>query len=422
MITDRFRPVCCVLACVLAMGCRAHAKDKVVVFDSVPPGAQLELNGRLVCTTPCSLSFPSYYFGKKHTVISAHSNEPIRVRFTKEGYVPKSLEITTASIPWHNLYGEAIYEFRLITSTQFTVRLDSIQELFSGNQVQVLSTDPAATGASLTARPLEQLVQQALPAVVMVSTAAGSGSGFFLSADGVVVTNAHVVKDQPSAIVVTSSGKSLQSASIYADEERDIAFIKVLGTGFPTLTLNLAPPVPGSEVVAIGSPGVSGQVLTNTVTRGVVSGIRRGEHGTWIQTDAAMNHGNSGGPLLNRAGEVIGINTWKVEGSGISGLNFSLAALEIAQVLQSRFGVTPAIGPTAQATPKVTVTITSSPQGADIEVDGVFLGSTPAELPVTPGERTIKLVKKGFITYERKLQVVLGGKQSISAELTPIAN
>ncbi len=141
-------------------------------------------------------------------------------------------------------------------------------------------------------------------------------------------------------------------------------------------------------MIAIGSP-VSDQ-LTNSVTKGVVSGVRHGNHGTWIQTDTALNPGNSGGPLLNTSGEVVGVNTMKLVDSDVTGINFSLASAEVADLLRIRFG-TPATQPLAAAPSLSTVSITSTPAGADIEVDGVFLGNTPSELPLAVGDRTVKM-------------------------------
>ena len=213
--------------------------------------------------------------------------------------------------------------------------------------------------------------------------------------------------------MTTSGGKSIQSSSIYVDDDRDLAFVKVAGTDYPTLRLHTAAPNVGSDVIAIGSP--LDEVLTNTVTKGIVSGIRHGEHGTWIQTDAALNPGNSGGPLLNTSGEVVGVNTIKIVAPDVSGINFSLASSEIAVLLRSRFGTS--LSQPNDLTGVGTVAVTSTPPGADIEVDGVFLGSTPAELPLSVGEKTLKITKKGYAAFERKLLVMAGGRQSISADL-----
>jgi serine protease Do len=395
----------------------ALAGTKEVKIETVPSGAQVEENGSLVCTTPCSLKVPSYYFGAKHTAFSGHAMQPIRLRMTKEGFAPKTFDITTGPIRWTNLNGVHLYDYYLVTSTQFTIRLDAVQDFVAQPQ----PTEPSIirTSSSTGARSsVENTVHAAIPAVVRIAGSNGSGSGFFVTSDGLIVTNAHVVRNENSVTVTTSSGKSIQSSTIYADEDRDLAFVKVAGTNYPVLRLQTSPPNPGADVIAIGSP-VSEQ-LTNSVTKGVVSGVRHGNHGTWIQTDTAMNPGNSGGPLLNASGEVVGVNTMKIVEPDVTGINFSLASSEIADLVRTRFG-TSLTQPTVPAAVLATVTIISTPTGSDIEVDGVFLGNTPAELPLAVGERTLRVTKKGYKLWERRLQVVSGGKQTISADLEQLS-
>src|SRR5664279_2070462 len=116
------------LLLVFLMPVVATAGTKEVRIETVPPGAQVEENGSLVCTTPCSLKVPGYYFGAKHTAFSGHGIEPIRLRITKQGFVPKTFDITTGPIHWSNLNGVHLYDYYLIRSTQFTIRLDGVQD------------------------------------------------------------------------------------------------------------------------------------------------------------------------------------------------------------------------------------------------------------------------------------------------------
>lgn len=147
----------------------------------------------------------------------------------------------------------------------------------------------------------------------------GGGSGFIIGADGLIVTNKHVVSDDAATYKVKlSSGKEYDAKVIAKDPLMDVALIKIEATGLPTLALGDSEKLRlGQSVIAIGNALAE---FGNTVTRGVVSGVgRRVEAGDGmgmtevieeaIQTDAAINRGNSGGPLLNLAGEVIGINT-----------------------------------------------------------------------------------------------------------------
>lgn len=434
------------------------AGDKQVHLDTTPPGAQVEVNGSVTCTTPCVLKVPSYYFGKKRTAFSSHGIEPIRVRLTKPGYIPKSVDLTIGPVHWKNLYGNNLYDYYLVTSEQYKFQLDPVQDLLpeTASPSKVLVADSTNPNQLST----EEIVRQASPAVVQVSTSKGSGSGFLVTPDGVVVTNAHVVDGENSATVLTSSGKAVESSLIYVDDDRDLAILKVAVQNHPFLTINLALPAPGSEVIAIGTPGLRDEtgtlMLPNTVTKGIVSGIRKFPEattesvpwrvGTWIQTDASINHGNSGGPLLDRSGQVVGINT--LAGTGTPGLNFSLASSELAAMIQTKLGVKPstvlpakpvtesaaalqatsmkAESPSSASTVpgnagSVNVAISSNPDGADIDVDGILLGNTPATLPLTPGIRNVTISKKGFRPYQRTIQVLAGGSQRIAAELEPQA-
>ncbi len=137
------------------------------------------------------------------------------------------------------------------------------------------------------------------------------GSGFVISEDGYIVTNNHVIDDMDSIIVAFDDGRELPATVVGRDPKTDIALIRVkTDTPLKALALGDSDAVrPGEWVVAIGNP----YGLEHTVTAGIVSAkhriIGQGSYDDFIQTDAAINPGNSGGPLINLAGEVIGINT-----------------------------------------------------------------------------------------------------------------
>lgn len=142
----------------------------------------------------------------------------------------------------------------------------------------------------------------------------GTGSGFIVSADGRVVTNAHVVEGADTVKVTLKDGRTLDGKVVGIDPVTDVAAIKINATGLPTVKLGHSKDlVPGEWAIAIGNP----LGLDNTVTAGIISAIDRSSSQVgipdrrvqFIQTDAAINPGNSGGPLLNAKGEVIGINT-----------------------------------------------------------------------------------------------------------------
>jgi len=393
--------------------------NKKVSFVTIPPGAEVEVNGSIACITPCSIDVSDAYFGAKHTVFSKHAETPITVRLLKDGYAPKTVDLTTGPMHWRNLNGVNVYDYYLVTSTSFTIRLDAVSNFFGKPQSLPVTetTVSASSGVTSASSPMgnEEIVKQAMPAIVIVATPDGWGSGFFISQKGVVVTNAHVVKGQSSASVVMSNGKKIESSELYIDQDRDLALIKLPDGDYPFLKISHYLPNVGADVLAIGSPGLgSTMIMTDTVTKGIVSGVRDLADGTWIQTDAAINHGNSGGPLIDRNGEVVGVNTLRAPTSEYSGMNFSLSSTEISKLVYSKFGVQLDNSVSSHVG---SVSLASNPSGADIEVDGVFIGTTPAELPINSGERTVRITKKGFSTFERKMQIAGGGKQSIVVDL-----
>jgi S1-C subfamily serine protease len=142
----------------------------------------------------------------------------------------------------------------------------------------------------------------------------GTGSGFILSGDGRLLTNAHVVTGADTVEVTLKDGRTFEGRVIGADTVTDVAVVKINATGLPTVQIGRSDNLtPGEWAIAIGNP----LGLDNTVTAGIISATGRSssqvgvpdKRVSFIQTDAAINPGNSGGPLLNDRGEVIGVNT-----------------------------------------------------------------------------------------------------------------
>jgi S1-C subfamily serine protease len=188
---------------------------------------------------------------------------------------------------------------------------------------------PAAAPARATA--LEDVVARSLPAVVLIQAGTSRGTGFFVRPNQ-VITNAHVVGTQVS--VQLQNGNVTQTARVVSlSQGTDLALLEVFNPNARQATLplgSLTDVRPGQEVVAIGSPFG----LSNTVTRGIVSAVRKAGEVTLIQTDAAINPGNSGGPLVDRNGVVIGINSMRHQ-SG-QGLGFAVAVGHAAPLLTGR--------------------------------------------------------------------------------------
>ena len=234
------------------------------------------------------------------------------------------------------------------------------------NPNQTFTLDTTDIETSIT-----KSVQKVGPAVVtVVGTVPGqmtifgmsgdqtvSGTGFFITDQGYILTNNHVVEGTNEVNIVLSDGTQEKATIVGTDQYADIAVLKADGKVPAVVTLGNSDKMdPGESVIAIGSPLGD---FKNTVTVGVVSATGRSiDSGNGytienlIQTDAAINHGNSGGPLVNLAGEVIGINTLVVRNSGMGdvaeGLGFAIpvnTAQAIAQqIIQQGYFARPYIG------------------------------------------------------------------------------
>ena len=163
----------------------------------------------------------------------------------------------------------------------------------------------------------------------------GEGSGFFVSADGYIVTNNHVVDHAKTVTVTTQDGKTLDAKVVGTDPKTDLALIKVNEAGdYPFVAFSKEQPRIGDWVVAIGNPyGLGG-----TVTAGIISAEGRdigdGPYDRFLQIDAPINRGNSGGPTFNMKGEVVGVNTAIYSPSGGSvGIGFAIPSTTADSVI-----------------------------------------------------------------------------------------
>ena len=206
------------------------------------------------------------------------------------------------------------------------------------------TTRTAALGEDDEDNPLNEFLrrfgmpgQPGLNVEPRVVPSRGVGSGFIVSPDGYIVTNAHVVDGAKTVTVKLTDRREFTAKVIGADKRTDIALIKIdAKKPLPALDLSNPPPArQGEWVIAIGSPFG----FENSVSAGIVSGVHRalpgGQMTPFIQTDVAVNPGNSGGPLLNAAGQVVGVNSQIYSRSGgYMGLSFAIPADVAANVAQ----------------------------------------------------------------------------------------
>ena len=189
---------------------------------------------------------------------------------------------------------------------------------------------PAPALPSQAAVTLVDVAKLASPAVVSIQTDSGLGSGFIYDSSGLILTNAHVVEDATSLLVALQDGRHFQAEVLGSNAGFDLAVVKIEGENLPVARLGSSSALQvGERVVAIGNP----YGLHHTVTSGVVSAVHRpvsegpgSYHQPMVQTDAAIHPGNSGGPLINMSGEVIGINTLVAAPLGMfaQGLGFAI--------------------------------------------------------------------------------------------------
>ncbi|RWS02533.1 serine protease HTRA2: mitochondrial-like isoform X1, partial [Dinothrombium tinctorium] len=193
---------------------------------------------------------------------------------------------------------------------------------------------------------IADVVEKTVPSVVYIeikemhpfigrTITVGNGSGFIVHGDGLIVTNAHVVGSRRQVTVQLYDGQKYSGVVEFVDNHLDLATVKINTKNLPALKLGKSSSLrPGEWVVAMGSPFS----LTNTITAGVISSTQRqsedlglyNKEMDYIQTDAAINVGNSGGPLVNLDSEVIGINSMKVT----AGISFAIPSDRISQFLE----------------------------------------------------------------------------------------
>ncbi|MBW4495713.1 MAG: trypsin-like peptidase domain-containing protein [Oscillatoria princeps RMCB-10] len=249
----------------------------------------------------------------------------------------------------------------------------------------------------------------------------GSGSGFIISSNGQILTNAHVIDGADRVEVRLKDGRSFTGKVLGADPVTDVAAVKIDATDLPVVSFGDSEQLhPGEWAIAIGNP----LGLDNTVTAGIISATGRSSNQIgvpdkrvgFIQTDAAINPGNSGGPLLNAAGEVIGMNTAII--SGAQGLGFSIpinTVERIAEQLIAKGKVEhPFLGiEMVSLTPGIKKEINADPNtGMRVELEqgvlirGIIPGSPAAGAGVRAGDVIQKIDRQPVAKAETVQQIV----------------
>ena len=223
-------------------------------------------------------------------------------------------------------------------------------------QTKTINVNPSKFDTKSEALSATEAYNKVAPAAVVVSTKSvtqgyfmqtqeveGIGSGFIINEEGYILSNYHVIQGAQEISVTLSNDVTTTAQVVNYDENQDVAMIKITDENVEipaTVELGDSDALqPGEEVIAIGTP--LSTELSSTVTKGIISATSRSvavESGVTmnlIQTDAAINAGNSGGPLVNTKGEVVGINSSKISGEAVEGIGFSIPINDIKDKIES---------------------------------------------------------------------------------------
>lgn len=320
------------------------------------------------------------------------SFEPKKSGFGRNIFVPFLSGIVGASLVVGVCFGVPQVKNYLLGSTTTSAPVTSLQNKNNSAKGTTLSNSTDSRSS---------VAQKVLPSIVGIevsynvnsfwgsSEGKATGSGIIISEDGYIITNNHVISAESSSsyyqitkatglkVKLYDDDKVYDAKVVGTDEYTDLAVIKIDANGLTPATLGNSDDINiGDFAMAIGNP----LGMDFTATAGIVSAVNRevtGDDGTTylaIQTDAAINSGNSGGALVNADGEVIGINTLKISGTGIEGIGFAIPINSttdvISQLIENKSVKRPYIGITGSAVDEEIVSFYGLPKGVSVrEVD-----------------------------------------------------
>ncbi|MBN1367964.1 MAG: trypsin-like peptidase domain-containing protein [Dehalococcoidales bacterium] len=220
------------------------------------------------------------------------------------------------------LLQDTVYELN-IENSKFESDLILLQECFNASKNAVIKIQPS---------------------VVKVELSNNNGSGVIISNEGYLITNYHVIKTGGSMIISTVEGNKYEAELINIDEQLDLALLKIISDKTDFIKATFSPiknVIVGQDVLAVGYPHSYTLLGPATFSKGIVSAFQNKDSKLWIQTDAAINRGNSGGPLINLQGDVIGINTSVLVdeylGEGVTCLNFAIPSDDVINFIDKAY-------------------------------------------------------------------------------------
>ncbi|GGI79474.1 outer membrane-stress sensor serine endopeptidase DegS [Shewanella gelidii] len=256
----------------------------------------------------------------------------------------------------------------------------------------------------------------------------GLGSGVIMSAQGYILTNYHVIKSADEIVIALQDGRKFTSEVVGSDPDTDLSVLKIEGDNLPVAPLNLnSLPEVGDVVLAIGNPYNLGQ----TITQGIISATGRNGLSSgyldFLQTDAAINEGNSGGALINTQGDLIGINTaaFKVGGdSGNHGINFSIPTKLAYSIMQKLIKdgrvIRGMLGVSGDAVTPVMAQIFKLPEVKGVLISGVDPTGPAAKAQIQPRDLIIQFEGEEVPGFEMLMDRVAETKPGSTVTLTII--
>ena len=206
---------------------------------------------------------------------------------------------------------------------QVSILSGQLQSVTQESQKKLGDIEKQLLNVNVKSESFASIVDKAIKSVVAINTDSGVGSGAIIDSQGYIITNRHVVDGATKGAIKTADGQFHQMRIVAKSSTEDLAILQIQGEYTPLVFGNSDSIAVGSRVVAMGSPAG----LEFTVSEGIVSAKRRIGDFDYIQTDLSMNPGNSGGPLINPRGEMIGVNTLKL--TGFEGLGFALTSEQV---------------------------------------------------------------------------------------------
>lgn len=371
--------------------------------------------------------------------------------FGKSVFIPFISGILGASLVMGVCFGVPTIKQNLLSGTHISLNTSSNTYDNTDNQLDV--TDYSNTSIAVAEKALPSVVgikvTYQISSIFGNSTGEATGSGIIISDDGYIVTNNHVVSSESSSyyaiqeatgisVKLYNDDTSYEAKIIGTDEYTDLAVLKIEKTGLTPATLGDSTKVKvGEFVMAVGNP----LGMDYSVTTGVVSAIERdvvadGKSYSVIQTDAAINTGNSGGALVNSVGEVIGINTLKLAGNGIEGVGFAIPISSttsiISQLIEHKEVIRPFIGIAGSAIDSYDAQRYNLPQG--VYVDEVTKDSPAEKAGIKKSDIITKIEGKEVTTVDQLNRIkynynvgdkvkltIIRGTEELEVEVTLVA-